>query len=173
MRKVRFNRGFTLVELLVIISIIGFLASIVLISLNNARLKSRDAKRVADVRQFISALELYQNQCFQYPVEATAITLGATGALKLFSGTPADCGDDSGSSAANGGFGDTSGGTAYISSIPTAPLPADTATCQAGTANDYRYTSATGSTYTITFCLGGNSTGFTAGIRTASPTGIS
>lgn len=53
------RRGFTLIELLVVIAIIGILASIVLASLNSARRKSRDARRVADVKQLQLALELY------------------------------------------------------------------------------------------------------------------
>lgn len=51
--------GFTLIELLVVIAIIGVLASIVLASLNNARRKSRDARRITDVKQIQLALELY------------------------------------------------------------------------------------------------------------------
>lgn len=52
-------RGFTLIELLVVIAIIGVLASIVLASLNSARRKSRDARRITDVKQIQLALELY------------------------------------------------------------------------------------------------------------------
>lgn len=52
-------RGFTLIELLVVIAIIGVLASIVLASLNNARRKSRDARRITDIKQIQLALELY------------------------------------------------------------------------------------------------------------------
>lgn len=55
----RERRGFTLIELLVVIAIIGVLASIVLASLNTARRKSRDARRVGDIRQMQLALELY------------------------------------------------------------------------------------------------------------------
>lgn len=53
------DKGFTLIELLVVIAIIGVLASVVLASLNNARRKSRDARRVTDVKQIQLALELY------------------------------------------------------------------------------------------------------------------
>ncbi len=62
--------GFTLIELLVVISIIGLLASVVLVSLNGARQKSRDAKRLADIRQIASALELYYNDNSGYPTAA-------------------------------------------------------------------------------------------------------
>ena len=59
-KKLKQNqKGFTLIELLVVIAIIGLLASVVLLALNSARQKSRDAKRLADVRQIASALELY------------------------------------------------------------------------------------------------------------------
>ena len=53
------QKGFTLIELLVVIAIIGVLASVVLASLNNARKKSRDARRIADVKQIQLALELF------------------------------------------------------------------------------------------------------------------
>jgi general secretion pathway protein G len=61
------NKGFTLIELLVVIAIIGILSSVVLASLNSARAKSRDARRVADLRQLKIALEMYFNTNNAYP----------------------------------------------------------------------------------------------------------
>lgn len=71
--------GFTLIELLVVIAIIGVLASIVLASLNNARQKSRDARRVTDIKQLQLALELFFDaQGNAYPASSSTCT-GAPG----------------------------------------------------------------------------------------------
>jgi len=61
------RKGFTLIELLVVIAIIGILASIVLVSLNNARSKARDVKRVGDMRGIQLALEGYYDDNQAYP----------------------------------------------------------------------------------------------------------
>jgi len=66
------KRGFTLIELLVVIAIIGILSSVVLASLNDARQKSRDAKRVADIRQVQLALELFFDSNSSYPTTTLA-----------------------------------------------------------------------------------------------------
>lgn len=65
--NIKFQKGFTLIELLVVIAIIGLLSSVVLASLNNARAKGRDAKRVSDLRQVQIALEFYYDSHNSYP----------------------------------------------------------------------------------------------------------
>ena len=66
--RMRPRTGFTLIELLVVIAIIGLLSTIVVISLNQARAKARDAKRMADLVQLRQALDLYAaDNGGQYP----------------------------------------------------------------------------------------------------------
>ncbi len=67
------KRGFTLIELLVVIAIIGILSSVVLASLNSARQKSRDSRRVADVKQIQNALELYYDASSTYPAALSSL----------------------------------------------------------------------------------------------------
>lgn len=52
-------RGFTLIEILVVIAIIGVLASIVMVSLGGSSANTRDAKRLADLKGLQSAINLF------------------------------------------------------------------------------------------------------------------
>lgn len=63
--------AFTLIELLVVIAIIGILATLGVVALQSARKNARDAKRIADIKQIQTALELYFNNTGQYPSTST------------------------------------------------------------------------------------------------------
>ena len=63
----KYQRAFSLIELLVVISIIALLSSVVLSSLNVARSKARDARRLSDMKQVQTALELYKSTYDTYP----------------------------------------------------------------------------------------------------------
>ncbi|OGG59610.1 hypothetical protein A3C89_00110 [Candidatus Kaiserbacteria bacterium RIFCSPHIGHO2_02_FULL_50_50] len=55
------TRGFTLIELMVVITIIALLASGVLTALAAARAKARDARRTDDIAALMTGIELYHN----------------------------------------------------------------------------------------------------------------
>lgn len=76
------KKGFTLIELIIVVAIIGILASIVLVGLGGFRAKGRDARRIADLRQTQNALELYFAKTGAYPSDTTwaALTTTLTGA---------------------------------------------------------------------------------------------
>ena len=140
--------GFTLIELLVVIAIIGLLSTLSILALNTARARARDAKRISDVKQIQTALEMYYNDTGDYPSD-TSTTPGSQIA------------------SANGVF---------LKQIPSAPLPTDGSNCGTGvTAYTYHKTPVTGgvSTYTINYCLGAtvnNITGNT--MQTATAAGV-
>jgi type II secretion system protein G len=134
--------GFTLIELLVVVAIIGLLSSIVLISLNVARSRARDAKRIADISQVGKALEVYYNDNSGYPAALTGLQSPVV----------------------------------YMGALPVAPTPPDNpiggSACTDAN-NAYVYTPASDSTtYTITFCLGGQTGSYAAGTHTYTPSGV-
>lgn len=78
------EKGFTLIELLVVIAVIGMLASIVMVSLNKVRSKSRDSRRIADIKTLRGALDSYYVNNKKYPLNTcspiTDVTLDKTAA---------------------------------------------------------------------------------------------
>ncbi len=67
MQYKKINKGFTLIELLVVISIIGLLSTLAVYAINVARVKTRDGRRIANLRQIQTALELYYDDNGYYP----------------------------------------------------------------------------------------------------------
>lgn len=61
------KKGFTLIEILVVVSIIGLLSAVVLGSLGTARVKGRDAARIVEIREIKKALEFYYDDNKKYP----------------------------------------------------------------------------------------------------------
>jgi prepilin-type N-terminal cleavage/methylation domain-containing protein len=71
------QKGFTLIELLVVISIIGLIATLSAVAFKNARIKARDARRLADMKQLHTAMELCLNANGGSYTTPACCTLGA------------------------------------------------------------------------------------------------
>ncbi len=145
------KKGFTLIELLVVIAIIGLLATLSVVALNNARERARDSRRVSDIKQIQTALELYYNAEDGYPEYGTDNnTAGGIIDLADHAAIQTDLED-------------------FINPIPSAPQPND-GNCTNVVAfsgltnggNDYGYYSD-GDSYEIFYCLGDG------GPKTATP----
>ncbi len=63
------KKAFTLIELLVVIVIIGILATLSTVTFGKVRSKARDTKRISDIRQVQTALEIYKNDNGAYPAQ--------------------------------------------------------------------------------------------------------
>lgn len=152
------KKGFTLVELLVVVAIIGLMAGIATVSVNSVRSKGRDAKRVADIKQIQNALELHYSDVGDYPdAPANNSTLGTTTA----GANNAQVLSSSGWEAAL-----TAGATAYMTGVPRDPMNSGLYT--------YTYTVDADTTkdYTITFRLESGAGSFGSGNFSASSAGI-
>lgn len=62
--------GFTLVEILIVVTIIGLLSSVALFAYDNAKKKARDAQRLLDLGNLEKALEYYASVNGKYPERA-------------------------------------------------------------------------------------------------------
>ncbi len=87
------RKAFTLIEMLIVVAIIGILASAIMVGLGPAQQKGRDARRESDLRQIQNALELYYSKNGYYPYSGNgfgsdiAITLENAG-IGVSSGVP-------------------------------------------------------------------------------------
>lgn len=65
--KLTANKGFTLIELIVVVAIIGIVSGIIMTSVNNSKAKGRDTKRIADISIIQLALERHYDVNKSYP----------------------------------------------------------------------------------------------------------
>lgn len=151
------KKGFTLIELLVVIAIIGLLSTLAVVALNNARAKSRDARRVSDIKQIQTALELYLNDASEYPQNGTVLTACPPTIGGVSIGGACINSEDATLNTTCGT------GNTYMASAPNDPLP---------TQHQYCYNRDSAVSYSLSYYLEGETAGLPAGDRTATPAGI-
>lgn len=129
------RQGFTLVELLVVVAIVGLLSGMVVISVQTAKAKARDAQRVTDMNNIATALALYHNNFNSYPVWAEGGNINSeTDPLST-----------------------VIEGTGIITSLPLDPLNHDSTGCGSLGGYYYYYQSTDGSDFYLGYCLETNS----------------
>ena len=79
MLKKQTSKGFTLVELLVVMAILGVLASVTLVAFRSSQARGRDAQRKSDLKQIASSLELYYADYHEYPDASGGQIQGCSG----------------------------------------------------------------------------------------------
>ncbi|TSC76101.1 MAG: putative General secretion pathway protein GspG [Parcubacteria group bacterium Gr01-1014_31] len=161
------RKGFTLIELLVVIAIIGLLSTLAVVALNSARQKARDSKRVSDMKQLQTALEIYFNDKGAYPPEAGD---GEVGNPTNGYGCLGDLGWEADTSCA---------APIYMGLTPRDPSntvanPGNDDPCSAAAAAlpcNYAYNQVSNTTYEIHFILEANTGGLSVGKNCASEAG--
>lgn len=118
-----YKKGFTLVELLIVIAILAILSTLGISNFQTAKIKARDAGRKSDLATVAKALEAYVNDHRAYPLS------NSSGQIICRTGNVA-CDWDS-------AF--TDGTTIYVSDLPH----------DSNVNQDYIYESATGADYTL------------------------
>ena len=149
------RKGFTLIELMVVVAIMGLLAALAVISLNNARQRARDARRISDIKQIQTALELYYLDNNEYPDSSGEVIEGKC--ISDTNGLASDCDGD-----------------VYMRLTPSNPQPRGDGDCPD---THYVYVGDTDAgdtvSYHIEYCLGSETGDVAAGSQTATPAGLS
>ncbi|MAF20834.1 MAG: hypothetical protein CMI55_04100 [Parcubacteria group bacterium] len=144
MIKIKNNSGFTLLELLIVVFIIGLLAVLVLVNISNVRSKSRDSSRVADIQAIQNGLAMYETNNQAYP-DSLGVQTEITGSDLMSSALIGD---------------------GVMKGVPVDPTNA----AVEGVTYKYYYTSDDGSDYLLEYYLETNSVlGKSQGLNTASP----
>ena len=80
-RKLGGQKGFTLIELMIVVAIIGILSAIAIPLYANVQSRARVAKAQADVRTLASAVTMYNAHMGQLPAALTDLTAVAVNGL--------------------------------------------------------------------------------------------
>lgn len=78
------SKAFSLIELLVTITIIGVIMAIGVAAYTRAQKRGRDARRTADIKAVQAALELYYSENSKYPSASSYITSAPSGLVTGF-----------------------------------------------------------------------------------------
>lgn len=136
------RRGFTLIEVLVAVTIIAVLISIGVVSYSSINRRSRDAKRKGDVEQLRSALEMYRADNSSYPNIGSGAWANASGLATVLVSTylPAIPSDPKSTQTYRYKATNLSGGNYYgycMSALLESEDPNDT--CTPDTTNSHNY----------------------------------
>ncbi len=158
------KKGFTLIELLVVIAIIGLLSTLAVVALTSARKKARDSKRVADIKQLQTAMEMF------FSTNGTYKPTGCAGLNTAVS----DCTGTGSAGLADfiagiGNFKDPSANPATLCTHTTG----GGGDCTPSSPCNYAFTVAADATnYTVAFCLEGQTGDLAVGKHILTAKGI-
>ena len=123
-----YKQGFSIVEMLVVIAIIGFIGSLIFVQLQSSRQRARDAEREQEIKSLQNALAIYATNAGKYPPANTALLPYAAATL-------------SGSDPVSTNLRDSDA----LAQIPLDPINSGNFV--------YKYQTTHGSTYTLTYYL--------------------